>query len=159
MLDAFAVIALIAAGFGIINTLLMSVQERTREIGLMKAMGLGGGRIFAMFSIEAIFIGFLGSAIGAAIGDHHHLVAERQPMEAHLDPGFLVARAEQRRKSGHPNRPLARPEAHEDVTPPAAGALTHLYAGQNAAASRAAQKAAESARARVRGRCGVTWRT
>ncbi len=68
VLDAFAVIALIAAGFGIINTLLMSVQERTREIGLMKAMGMGGGRIFAMFSIEAIFIGFLGSAIGAAVG-------------------------------------------------------------------------------------------
>jgi putative ABC transport system permease protein len=67
VLDAFAIIALIAAGFGIINTLLMSVQERTREIGLMKAMGLGGGRIFAMFSIEAIFIGFLGSAIGAGV--------------------------------------------------------------------------------------------
>ncbi|MCY7286719.1 MAG: ABC transporter permease, partial [Cryobacterium sp.] len=39
ILNAFAIIALIAAGFGIINTLLMSVQERTREIGLMKAMG------------------------------------------------------------------------------------------------------------------------
>lgn len=68
ILDAFAVIALIAAGFGIINTLLMSVQERTREIGLMKAMGMGSGRIFAMFSIEAIFIGFLGSAIGVLFG-------------------------------------------------------------------------------------------
>jgi putative ABC transport system permease protein len=66
VLDAFAVIALIAAGFGIINTLLMSVQERTREIGLMKAMGMGGGRIYALFSLEAVFIGFLGSAIGAA---------------------------------------------------------------------------------------------
>ena len=65
VLNAFAVIALIAAGFGIINTLLMSVQERTREIGLMKAMGMASGRIFALFSIEAVFIGFLGSAIGA----------------------------------------------------------------------------------------------
>ncbi|MDQ1581959.1 MAG: putative transport system permease protein [Microbacteriaceae bacterium] len=67
VLDAFAVIALIAAGFGIVNTLLMSVQERTREIGLMKAMGMGGGRIYALFSLEAIFIGFLGSAIGAVV--------------------------------------------------------------------------------------------
>ena len=67
VLNAFAVIALIAAGFGIINTLLMSVQERTREIGLMKAMGMGGGKIFALFSLEAIFIGFLGSAIGAIV--------------------------------------------------------------------------------------------
>ncbi|TFC89924.1 ABC transporter permease [Cryobacterium sinapicolor] len=65
LLNAFAVIALIAAGFGIINTLLMSVQERTREIGLMKAMGMGAGRIYALFSAEAVFIGFLGSVLGA----------------------------------------------------------------------------------------------
>ena len=70
VLNAFAVIALIAAGFGIINTLLMSVQERTREIGLMKAMGMSGGRVYTLFSVEAVFIGFLGSVIGAlgAIG-------------------------------------------------------------------------------------------
>ncbi|MET4061703.1 putative ABC transport system permease protein [Arthrobacter sp. UYP6] len=67
VLNAFAAIALIAAGFGIVNTLLMSVQERTREIGLMKAMGMGGGKIFALFSFEAIFIGFLGSALGAGV--------------------------------------------------------------------------------------------
>ncbi|MEY2849069.1 MAG: hypothetical protein RI885_1736 [Actinomycetota bacterium] len=67
VLNAFAIIALIAAGFGIINTLLMSVQERTREIGLMKAMGMSGGRIFALFSSEAVFIGFLGSAVGAGL--------------------------------------------------------------------------------------------
>src|SRR5690606_33872726 len=53
--------------FGIVNTLLMSVQERTREIGLMKAMGMGGGRVFALFSTEAVFIGFLGSAIGVIL--------------------------------------------------------------------------------------------
>ncbi len=45
----------------------MSVQERTREIGLMKAMGMSGPRIFALFSTEAVFIGFLGSAIGAGV--------------------------------------------------------------------------------------------
>ncbi|GAA1113254.1 ABC transporter permease [Arthrobacter flavus] len=64
VLNAFAVIALIAAAFGIVNTLLMSVQERTREIGLMKAMGMRSGKVFSLFSLEAAFIGFLGSAIG-----------------------------------------------------------------------------------------------
>ena len=67
VLNAFAVIALLAASFGIVNTLLMSVQERTREIGLMKAMGMGSGRVFTLFSLEAAFIGFLGSAIGVVI--------------------------------------------------------------------------------------------
>lgn len=67
VLNAFAIIALLAAAFGIVNTLYMSVQERTREIGLMKAMGMGSGRVFTLFSLEAAFLGFLGSAIGAAI--------------------------------------------------------------------------------------------
>jgi putative ABC transport system permease protein len=68
VLNAFAVIALLAASFGIVNTLLMSVQERTREIGLMKAMGMGSGRVFALFSLEATFIGLLGSGIGVVLG-------------------------------------------------------------------------------------------
>ncbi|MFT4147325.1 MAG: FtsX-like permease family protein [Micrococcaceae bacterium] len=67
ILNGFAAIALLAASFGIINTLLMSVQERTREIGLMKAMGMSNGKIFGLFSAEAVFIGFLGSVIGAAV--------------------------------------------------------------------------------------------
>lgn len=68
VLNAFAVIALLAASFGIVNTLLMSVQERTREIGLMKAMGMGSGKVFGLFSLEATFIGFLGSGIGVVLG-------------------------------------------------------------------------------------------
>ncbi len=66
----FGAIALLAASFGIINTLYMAVQERTKEIGLMKAMGMSRHRVFALFSIEAILIGFWGSILGmlAAIG-------------------------------------------------------------------------------------------
>lgn len=65
VLNGFAVIALLAASFGIINTLLMSVQERTKEIGLMKAMGMRSSRIFALFSIEAVLIGLWGSILGS----------------------------------------------------------------------------------------------
>lgn len=64
VLTMFGAIALLAASFGIINTLYMSVQERTREIGLMKAMGLSNGKVFMIFSVEAALIGFLGSVVG-----------------------------------------------------------------------------------------------
>lgn len=67
VLSAFAIVALIAASFGIVNTLFMSVQERTREIGLMKAMGMSDGRVFGLFSLEAAVIGFLGAALGAVV--------------------------------------------------------------------------------------------
>lgn len=62
--DMFGAIALLAASFGIINTLFMAVQERTKEIGLMKALGMSPKRIFTLFSIEAVLIGFWGSALG-----------------------------------------------------------------------------------------------
>lgn len=67
VLNGFAVIALLAASFGIVNTLLMSVQERTKEIGLMKAMGMRSNRIFALFSVEAVLIGFWGSILGVGV--------------------------------------------------------------------------------------------
>ena len=67
ILTIFGVIALITASIGIVNTLLMSVQERTREIGLMKAMGLSSGRIFTLFSLEAVSLGFWGGMLAAGL--------------------------------------------------------------------------------------------
>lgn len=67
VLDMLGVIALLAASFGIVNTLLMSVQERTKEIGLMKALGMSPRRIFMLFSIEAVLIGFWGSLLGVGV--------------------------------------------------------------------------------------------
>jgi putative ABC transport system permease protein len=63
----FGVIALIASVFGIINTQYISVLERTREIGLMKALGMRGIHVAFLFLFEAAWIGFLGGIIGAAI--------------------------------------------------------------------------------------------
>ncbi|KLU10537.1 ABC transporter permease [Kocuria sp. SM24M-10] len=64
ILNTCAVIALLAASLGIVNTLLMSVQERIREIGLMKALGTSGAKVFGLFSLEAVFIGLLGAVLG-----------------------------------------------------------------------------------------------
>jgi putative ABC transport system permease protein len=68
-LNIFAGIALIAATFGIINTLMMAVQERTKEIGLMKALGMSKSKIFALFSFEAISIGFWGALIALGVAN------------------------------------------------------------------------------------------
>ena len=67
VLTIFGAISLLAASIGIINTLYMAVQERTREIGLMKSMGLSKAKIFGMFSIEAIALGFWGGILGLII--------------------------------------------------------------------------------------------
>jgi putative ABC transport system permease protein len=67
VLDVFGGIALLAAAIGIINTLFMSVQERTREIGLDKALGMSSSKVFLSFSLEAIMLGFWGSAFGVIL--------------------------------------------------------------------------------------------
>ena len=60
----FGAIALLASVFGIINTQYISVLERTREIGLMKALGMRGRSVSRLFQYEAAWIGFLGGLIG-----------------------------------------------------------------------------------------------
>jgi len=62
-LSVVGIIALLAASFGIINTLLMSVYERTKEIGLMKALGMNRFTVFSVFAIEATLVGFWGSLV------------------------------------------------------------------------------------------------
>lgn len=66
-LNVVGIIALLAASFGIINTLLMSVYERTQEIGLMKALGMRRSRVFTLFAVEAALVGFWGSLVAVGI--------------------------------------------------------------------------------------------
>lgn len=63
----FGLIAIIASVFGIVNTMYISVLQRTREIGLMKALGMQKRDIGRLFRFEAAWIGFLGGLIGSVL--------------------------------------------------------------------------------------------
>jgi putative ABC transport system permease protein len=61
-------IILLIAAVGIMNTVLMSVYERIREVGVLKAMGFRSREVVWMFILEGLFVGLLGSLMGAALG-------------------------------------------------------------------------------------------
>jgi putative ABC transport system permease protein len=61
-------VALMAGGFGVINTMLMSISERTREIGTLRAIGARKGDVLKMFMSEAFLIGLIGAGVGVLIG-------------------------------------------------------------------------------------------
>ena len=68
VLGGIAGISLVVAGVGIINTMTVSVMERTKEIGTMKAIGAKSLDVLIMFLSEAMMTGLLGGAIGAGFG-------------------------------------------------------------------------------------------
>jgi putative ABC transport system permease protein len=63
-----ALIALLVGGFSVINTMVMSISERTREIGIKKALGASRSEIAVEYAIEAGFIGLFGGLIGMLMG-------------------------------------------------------------------------------------------
>jgi len=91
IIDYMAVIIvgifLLALSFGIINTMLMAVLERTRELGMLGAIGMSKGKIFNMIMLETVFLTSFGSAIGIILA-----VALILPLiETGIDLSFFMA--------------------------------------------------------------------
>ncbi|HKP52499.1 MAG TPA: ABC transporter permease [Chloroflexia bacterium] len=68
MLSSVGLLALAVASIGIVNTMIMAIYERTREIGILKALGSSNGDVLRMFMVEAGLIGLLGGIVGVLGG-------------------------------------------------------------------------------------------
>jgi putative ABC transport system permease protein len=67
-LGGIAAISLLVAGIGIMNIMIVSLMERTREIGILKALGMRGRTVLLIFLSESVIIGLIGAAVGIGSG-------------------------------------------------------------------------------------------
>lgn len=91
MLGAIGAISLLVGGIGIMNIMLVSVSERTEEIGLRKALGARSSDVLLQFLVESLVLASLGGAIGSALGlGAVALVASFTPLPAAIEAGTVL---------------------------------------------------------------------
>jgi len=94
---AFASIAIVVGGIGIMNTMFTSVRERTKEIGIMKAIGAKNSAVLAIFLFEAGIIGFGGGIGGTILGvaaaklvEYYGQIHPMFYFSASISPGLII---------------------------------------------------------------------
>ncbi|HOS93464.1 MAG TPA: FtsX-like permease family protein, partial [Armatimonadota bacterium] len=90
LFSSVAAVSLIVGGIGIMNIMLVSVTERTREIGLRKAVGATPGNIQTQFLIEAVTLSLVGGVLGIAAGLVGSFVVKHIGLNAKVSITWIV---------------------------------------------------------------------